>query len=81
MNDFSVLNRDDRDEPVIIEGTIRKNPSVYLILEDHDATVLRAVHNKCVAGVKLDRRNRSAPSFQSQYCLKSTGERRNIVKR
>jgi len=25
--------------------------------------------------------SRSAPSFQSQYCLKSTGERRNIVKR
>ena len=28
---------------------------MHFVLEDHDATVLTAVHNKCVAGVKLDR--------------------------
>src|SRR5882762_4417304 len=55
MNDFSVLNRDDRDEPVVIGRTARKNFAVHFVFEDHDATILRAMHNKCVAGVKLDR--------------------------
>jgi hypothetical protein len=32
---------------------------VHFVLKDHDATILRAVHNKCVAGVKLDRILRS----------------------
>src|SRR2546429_7241820 len=54
-NDFSVLNRDDRDESVVIGRTARKNPAVHFVFEDHDATILRAMHNKCVAGVKLDR--------------------------
>jgi len=54
MNDFSVLNRDDRDESVVIGRTARKNPAVHFVFEDHDATILRAMHNKCVAGVKLD---------------------------
>src|SRR5260370_42173402 len=55
MNDFSVLDRDDRDESVVIGRTARKNLAVHFVFEDHDATVLRAVHNKCVAGEKLDR--------------------------
>src|ERR1700681_3767082 len=55
MDDLSVLNCDNLDESVVIGTTIRKNPSVHLVLEDHDATIPRAVHNKCVAGVKLDR--------------------------
>src|ERR1700674_4664649 len=55
MYDLSVLNCDNRDESIVIGGTIRKNPSVHFIFEDHDATIPRAVHNKCVAGVKLDR--------------------------
>src|SRR5260370_39154279 len=55
MNDFSVLNRDDRDEPVVIGRTARKNFAVHFVLQDHDATILRAMHNKCVTGVKLDR--------------------------
>jgi len=28
---------------------------VHFVLENHDTTVLTAVHNKCVAGVQLDR--------------------------
>src|ERR1700730_16718710 len=55
MRDLSVLDRDNRDESVVIGGTIRQNPSVHFIFEDHDATVLRAVHNKRIARVKLDR--------------------------
>src|SRR5437879_6811089 len=55
MNDFSVLNRDDRDESVVIGRTARKNFAVHFVFEDHDATILRAMHNKCAAGVKLDR--------------------------
>src|ERR1700674_3638297 len=55
MNDLSVLNGDDRDEPIVIGCTTRKNLAAHVVLKDHDATILRVVHNKCVAGVKLDR--------------------------
>src|SRR6266702_7239453 len=55
MNDFSVLNRDDRDESVVIGRTARKNFAVHFVFEDHDATILRTMHHKCVAGVKLGR--------------------------
>src|SRR5260370_41936345 len=54
MNDFSVLNRDDRNEPVVVRPTARENFPVHFVFEDHDATILRAMHHKCVAGVKLD---------------------------
>src|ERR1700732_4863873 len=55
MNDFSVLNRDDRNEPVVVGRTARENFAVHFVLEDHDATILRTMHTKRVAGVKLDR--------------------------
>src|SRR5690349_12649773 len=55
MDDLSVLNRDDRDEPVVIGCSTRKNRAVHFVLENHDATILRAMHHKCVTGVKLDR--------------------------
>src|ERR1700721_4384155 len=55
MNNFSVFNRDDRNEPVVIGRTARENFAVHFVFEDHYATILRAMHNKCVAGVKLDR--------------------------
>jgi hypothetical protein len=55
MRDLSFLNRYDRDEPVVIGRAGRKNLAVYFVFEDYDATILRAMHNKCVAGVKLDR--------------------------
>jgi hypothetical protein len=55
MDDLSVLNRDDGDEPIVIGCATRKNLAVHFVLRDHDATVLTAVHNKCVAGVKHDR--------------------------
>src|SRR5258707_2395603 len=54
MNDFSVLNRDDRNEPVVVGRTARENFSVHFVFEDHDTTILRTMHNKRVAGVKLD---------------------------
>src|SRR5260370_44200 len=55
MGDLYVFNRDDRHEPVVIGCTTRKNRAVHFVLENHDATIPGAVHNKCVAGVKLDR--------------------------
>src|SRR5271169_6615367 len=54
MNNFSLLNRDDRNEPVVIGPTARENFAVHFVFEDHYATIPRAMHNKCVAGVKLD---------------------------
>ena len=55
MDDPSVLNRNDRDKPVVVGCAARKNLAVYFILEDDDATILAAMDNKLVAGVKLDR--------------------------
>jgi hypothetical protein len=55
MRDLSFLNRHDRDEPVVIGGAIRKNLAVHFVFKDYDAAILRAVHDKCVAGVQLDR--------------------------
>src|SRR5580700_419475 len=55
MNDFSVINRDDRNEPVVVVRAARENFPVHFVFEDHDATILRTMHNKRVAGVKLDR--------------------------
>src|SRR5271169_1039605 len=55
MNDFSVLNRDDRNEPVVVGRTARENFTVHFVFEDHDATIVRTMHNERVAGVKLDR--------------------------
>ncbi len=44
MDDLSVLNRDDRDEPVVIGRSTRKNRAVHFVLENHDATIPGAVH-------------------------------------
>src|ERR1700745_3289900 len=54
MNDFSVINRDDRNEPVVVGRTARENCPVHFVFEDHDTTILRTMHNKRVARVKLD---------------------------
>ena len=53
MNDLSVLNRDDRDEPVVVGCAARKNRAVHFVLENHNATVLTAVHNQRVAGAEV----------------------------
>src|SRR5580700_6869380 len=78
MDDLSVLNRDDRDEPVVIGCSTRKNRAVHFVLEDHDTTILRAVHNKCVAGVKLDRLTISGETSEkigsTSNCQRPTGE-------
>src|ERR1700730_4381716 len=52
---FTLLNRDDRNESVVVGCATRKNLAVHFVLENHDATIPRVVHNKCVARVKLDR--------------------------
>jgi hypothetical protein len=40
MNDLSVLNRDDREEPVVIGWSTRKNRAVHFVLENHDPKIL-----------------------------------------
>jgi hypothetical protein len=40
VHDLSFLNRYDRDEPVFIGQTGRKNLAVYFVFEDYDATFL-----------------------------------------
>src|SRR5579862_1703710 len=54
MNDFPVVNRDDRNEPVVVGRTARENLPVHFVFKDHHANILRTMHNKRVATVKLD---------------------------
>ena len=53
MHDFPFLDRDDRDEPVVIGHPGCENRAVHVVFEDHDAIILRAVHKKPIGGVKL----------------------------
>src|ERR1700751_6173831 len=55
MYDLPVLDGDDRDEPIVIGRAARQNLSMYLVLEDYDAAVLRMVDDKRAASVKMDR--------------------------
>src|SRR5580700_5504215 len=54
MDDLPVLNPEYRDEPIVIGSATRNNLAAHVTFKDYDATVLTAVYNKCVAGVKLD---------------------------
>src|SRR5579863_3406436 len=78
MHDLSFLNRYNRDEPVVIRRASRENLAVHFVFEDHDTTVLRAVHNKCVAGVKFDRLAISGEASDqigsTSNCQRPTGE-------
>src|SRR4029077_12234825 len=78
MNDFSVLNRDDRDESVVVGRTARENFAVHFVFEDHDATILRTVHNKRVAGVKLDR---FAVSREASHQIGSSSNRQRPTRK
>ena len=78
MNDFSVLNRDDRNEPVVVGRTARENCPVHFVFEDHDATILRTVHNKRVAGVKLDR---LAVSREASHQIGSSSNRQRPTRK
>src|ERR1700676_3212917 len=78
MNDFSVLNRDDRDEPVVVGRTARENCPVHFVFEDHHATVLRTMHNKRVAGVKLDR---LAVSREASHQVGSSSDRQRPTRK
>src|ERR1700758_1739431 len=72
MHDLSFLNRYDRNEPVVIGRAARKNSAVHFVLENHDATILRAMHNKCISGVKLDR---PAVSREASHQIGSSSNR------
>src|SRR4029077_21097370 len=44
MDDLSLLNRDHRNEPVVIGCAARKNLAVHFVFQNHDATIPRVVH-------------------------------------
>jgi hypothetical protein len=48
MDDLSVLERDDRNEPVVVGNDSREDRAVYFVFEDYNATVLSMVYNKSV---------------------------------
>src|SRR5580704_16079377 len=54
VHDLPVLDRDDRDEPVIVRRTRRHDLAVHRVLEDDDAPVLRAVHDEPVGRFEPD---------------------------
>src|SRR6516162_118694 len=78
MDDLSVLNRDDRDEPVVIRCSTRKYRAVHFVLENHDPTIPRAMHHQCVSGVKLDCLAISGQACHqigaSPYCWRPAGK-------
>src|SRR5580692_8442414 len=55
MDDSSVFNGDNRNEPVVVGSAARKNRAMHFIFDDDDATVLGAMNSQCIARVKLDR--------------------------
>src|ERR1700733_2023651 len=69
MHDLSVVDRYDGDESIVVGRAGGKNCAVHFVLEDHDATILRVVHNKRVAGMELDR---LAVSFEAGDQIGST---------
>src|ERR1700692_774272 len=54
MDDLSVLDGDDRYEPVVVGNATRKDCAVHLVFENCDATTLGMVYNKSVGGVQPD---------------------------
>src|ERR1700722_11425020 len=59
MDDLSILNGDDGDQPVVVGRAGSKNLAVYFVFKNHDATILAGVrnswmHNERVAGVNMD---------------------------
>jgi hypothetical protein len=59
MNNFSVLNCNDGDQPVVIGCAGSKNLAVYFVFEDYDASILTGVrnsgmHNEPVAGMNVN---------------------------
>src|ERR1700694_2886349 len=78
MNDSSVLNRDNRNEPVVVGRTAREHCPVHFVFEDHDATILRTMHNKRAAGVKLDR---LAVSREASHQIGSSSNRQRPTRK
>jgi hypothetical protein len=48
MDDLSVRDRYDGNEPVVVGRASREDLAVYFVFEDHNATVLSLVHNESV---------------------------------
>jgi hypothetical protein len=79
MDDFSVPNGDDGDQPVIVGRAGCKDFTVHFVFEDHDAAILArahnsGVHNERVAGVKADGFAVSGKAGD-QICASSNDER------
>ena len=54
-HDFAVLNKDDRDNPVVVVGSARlERLAVNVTLESHDPTVRWRMHHRRIAALKSD---------------------------
>src|ERR1700733_3084269 len=89
MDNLSVLNGDDGDQPVVVGRAGSQNLSVHFVFENHDAAILIGarntrvrntgvlnswVHNECVAGVKANTLAISGKAGD-QICASSNDER------
>src|SRR5271156_7239914 len=54
MHDLAVFDGNHRDEPVVIRGTARDYPAVYLVFDDHHMRVLRSVNDERVRAMQDD---------------------------
>ena len=51
MHNFSILDRHDRDESVLVGRTAADDTPMDLVLDDNDTPIVAAVHDKSVATV------------------------------
>jgi hypothetical protein len=76
--DLSILDRDDRNEPVVIARPVGEDASVYFVFKDDHATIPSPVNNKCIGGVKLDR---FAVSREAGHQIGSSSDRRGPTRK
>jgi hypothetical protein len=70
MNDFSVLNRDDRNELVAVGRTARENCPVHFVFEDQSPGNASRAYGSDTELAPDDRRDLSAEDFYgSQHCF------------
>jgi len=54
VHDLSVLDGNDRDEPVVVLGAGRQNLTMDIVFDDDNARVLRSVHDELISAVEDD---------------------------
>ena len=53
-HDLAVLDRNDRDEAVVVGGTVPDYFAVYLVFDNHDTGILRSVRNERIRAMQDD---------------------------